>query len=33
MDCEHGHGQMSIQDFNKKINGFKSTYSIAYFFN
>ena len=29
MDC--GHEQMSIQDFNKKINGFKSTYSIAYF--
>ena len=29
MDC--GHEQMTIQDFNKKINGFKSTYSIAYF--
>ena len=29
MDC--GHEQMSIQDFNKKINGFKSTYSVAYF--
>ena len=29
MDC--GHEQMSIQDFHMKINGFKSTYSVAYF--
>ena len=29
MDC--GHEQITIQDFNKKINDFKSTYTIAYF--
>ena len=29
MDC--GHEQMSIQEYNKKINGFKSTYSATYF--
>ena len=29
MDCRHE--QMSIQDYNKKINRFKSTYSFAYF--
>ena len=29
MNC--GNDQMSIQDFNKEIGGFKSTYNIAYF--
>ena len=29
MDC--GHDQTSIQNYNKKINGFKSTYELVYF--
>ena len=29
MNC--GHDQLNIQDFNEKINGFKSTYDLVYF--
>ena len=31
MDCRHD--QMNIQNYNKRINGFKSTYDLAFFFN